>query len=347
VAQIWEEKTDNYAMLPIFGGLIARKANKKAKAKWLSIFNTKDSAMMLLFQKYKLVSDLFNSKNIHRTDLTNPKLVGTQPLVARAANLYKNTFNAVARAYGNIIQLNQINKESFPLTPMTTLLQYVCMKHDKGASFVYKQLIDRRAINTGLMVAPAYFTWMNKIDHQMTQEEWFSSLDNISKIYISPRAKWNCTQIFMRTIWTPAKDKNLYGHSARCLNCRHLEADTMHIFITCTVARRVWNRIEKILKMLNKLDPRTTLMPQQILFHRRITDHVMIGLLVAGKHVITSLMRKVASNPVHKCVIDMYTKSSTLQLCDAYIALYKNTATWMQLKSTILYIFNEEISGRR
>jgi hypothetical protein len=177
----------------------------------------------------------------------------------------------------------------------------------------------------------------------MTQEEWFSSLNNISKIYISPRAKWNTIQIFLRTIWTPAKDKSSYGHSSNCLNCRHTHADTIHIFTSCTVARRVWNRIEKIMKMLNKLKQHATLTRQQILFHKDVTDHAIIGLLVAGKYVITSLMRKVSSNPVHRRVIDAYAKSNTIQLCDAYIALYKNTALWMELKSAILYVFNQEI----
>jgi hypothetical protein len=281
-------------------------------------------------------------KGIHRTDLTKPKSPASQMLTGRAASIYRNIINAVARAYERIIQMGNIINQSFPQTPMTTLLHYDCMKHEKGASFVYKQLINRKAMGLGLMVAPAYYTWTDKIQHFMSQEQWFSSLNDISKIYISPRAKWNTIQIFLRTIWTPVKDKSSYGHSSNCLNCQHTQADTIHIFTVCTVARRVWNRIEKIIKMLNKWT-HLTLTCQQILFHKNITDHTMIGLLVAGKHVITSIMRKVSSNPVHRRVIDAYVKASTLQLCDAYIALYKNTPTWMQLKSTILYVFNQEI----
>jgi hypothetical protein len=197
VAQIWEEQTDNYAMLPIFGGLIAKKANKRSKAKWLSIFNDKEPAVMQLFQRYKLVMDLFGTTNNQRTDLTAPKLPSLQQLQPRASNIFKNTIMAVARAYENIIQDNIIIKEYYPLTPMATHLQYTCMKYEKGANFVYKQLINRRANNAGLMVAPAFFKWPEAINHNMSQNEWFQSLDNISKIYMSPRAKWNCTQIFL------------------------------------------------------------------------------------------------------------------------------------------------------
>jgi hypothetical protein len=341
VAQIWEEQTDNYTMLPIFGGLIAKKANKHTKAKWLSIFNDKEPQLMQLFQQYKLVSDLYNIKTINRIDFTSPKLVNTQPLISRAANLYKNILNAVRRAYPNIIQSSPIIKETYPLTPFVTSLQYTCMKHDKGASFVYKQLINRRANIRGLMTAPAYFTWPNKINHDMTQKEWFSSLDNISQIYISPRAKWNTIQIFMRTIWTPLKNAKSYGHSSACLNCPHWEADTLHIYTSCPVARKVWSKIEKILKMLNKLDSRKSLTPQQILFHKGITDHMMIGLIIAGKYVLSLLMRKVASNPVHERVINSFTKSHLIQLCDVYVTQVKDIAIWMNLKSIVLYTFNQ------
>jgi hypothetical protein len=263
-------------------------------------------------------------------------------LTGRFASIYKNIINAVGRAYERIILIGNIINQSFPQTPMTTLLHYDCMKHEKGASFVYKQLINKKAMGSGLMVAPAYYTWTDKIQHFMSQDEWFSSLNNISKIYISPRAKWNTIQIFLRTIWTPAKDKSSFGHSSKCLNCQHTEADTLHIFTVCAVARRVWNRIEQIIKVLNKWS-HYTLTCQQILFHKNISDHTVIGLLVAGKYVITSIMRKVSSNPVHRRVIDAYIKASTLQLCDAYIALYKNMAIWLQLKSTILYVLNQEI----
>jgi hypothetical protein len=233
VAQIWEEKTDNFAMLPIFGGLIAKKANKSGKAKWLSVFNNREPSIMHLFQKYKLVKDLFETTNTERTDLTAPKHPNTQQLEPRASNIFKNIILAVARAYETIIQNNVIIKESYPLTPIATNLQYTCMKHEKGASYIYKQLINRRATNTGLMVAPAYFTWTEAINHDMSQNEWFQSLDNISKIYISPRAKWNCIQIFLRTVWTPLNDNKSYGHSAACLNCSHHKADTLHIYVQC------------------------------------------------------------------------------------------------------------------
>jgi hypothetical protein len=163
------------------------------------------------------------------------------------------------------------------------------MKHDKGASFVYKQLINRRANTEGLMVAPAYFTWSNTINHGMSQNEWFCSLDNISKIYITKGKVELYTNIHEKNMDATEGQKS-YGHSATCLNCSHHEADTMHIYVMCTVAHRVWNRIEKILRMLNKLDVRKSLTPQQILFHKGITDHVMIGLLIAGKYMLTLLM---------------------------------------------------------
>jgi hypothetical protein len=168
-----------------------------------------------------------------------------------------------------------------------------------------------------------------------------STLDNISKIYMSPRAKWNCTQIFLRTIWTPLKDNKSYGHSATCLNCSHHTADTMHIYVHCLAAWRVWSKIEKILKMLNKLGMRSTLSPQQILFHKGCNDHATIGLLMVAKYAITLLMRKVASNPINRRVIDAFMKSNTLQLCETNIFLHKDTSTWSHLKTTIQYILND------
>jgi hypothetical protein len=62
VAQIWEEQTDNFAMLPIFRGLIQKSANKNGRAKWLSVFNEQNRVMKEIFKNYKLVSSLFNEK---------------------------------------------------------------------------------------------------------------------------------------------------------------------------------------------------------------------------------------------------------------------------------------------
>jgi hypothetical protein len=50
-AQIWEEKTDNFAMLPIFGGLIQKHAHKQGIAKWLSIFDS-NGKNKTIFRKY-------------------------------------------------------------------------------------------------------------------------------------------------------------------------------------------------------------------------------------------------------------------------------------------------------
>jgi hypothetical protein len=157
-AVIWEEKTDNFAMLPVFGGLIARKANKNGRAKWLSFFNQKEPIIRKLFCKYPLVSDLFGTNNMERSDLTAPKHPSTQQLITRASSIFRNIMLAVCRAYTNIIQDGVIIRESYPLTPQATNLQYTCMRHVKGASFIYKQLINRRATKTGLMVAPAFYT---------------------------------------------------------------------------------------------------------------------------------------------------------------------------------------------
>jgi hypothetical protein len=106
-------------------------------------------------------------------------------------------------------------------------------------------------------------------------------------------------------------------------------------------ACRVWSKIEKILKLLNKLDVRRTLTPQQILFHKGYSDHLIIGLIIAGKHALTLLMQKVASNPINERVIDAFTKASAVQLCETYIVLFKNAATWLHLKSMILYVLND------
>jgi hypothetical protein len=55
-AEIWEEETDNFAMLPVFGGLLAKKANKNGRAKWLSFFNTAELSIKPLFHSYLLVA---------------------------------------------------------------------------------------------------------------------------------------------------------------------------------------------------------------------------------------------------------------------------------------------------
>jgi hypothetical protein len=53
---------DNFAMLPVFGGIIAKKANRNGRAKWLSFFNQTNSAMKDVFHSYPMVADLFYKK---------------------------------------------------------------------------------------------------------------------------------------------------------------------------------------------------------------------------------------------------------------------------------------------
>jgi hypothetical protein len=333
-AEIWEEQTDNFVMLPVFGGLLAKKANRNGRAKWISFFNSSKPSIKTLFCRYPLLVDLFDRKNMDRTDLTAPKHSNMQQLEPRASSIFGNIMSAVLRAYTNIIQAGSIIIESYPLTPMATYLHYTFMKYTRGASFIYKQLINRKAKNgqMGYWLLQPFKPGQKKI-HHMTQNEWFKALDSISKVYITPRAKWNCIQIFFRTIWTLLKDNKSYSntHSAECLNCFHHTADTMHVYVQCSVARKIWKNTKKIMKALRKLNDNTTLTPQQILFHRSCTDHIIVGLLMASKYAITLVMPKVTNKPINIRVVDTFLKSQILLLCETYIYLHKNTSMWIKL----------------
>jgi hypothetical protein len=101
-------------------------------------------------------------------------------------------------------------------------------------------------------------------------------------------------------------------------------------------------KIEKIMKVLKKLDKESFLSPQKILFHRATNDHSIVGLLMAGKYAITLLMCKVINKPINKRVIDAFLKSQISQLCETYIYLHNNTSTWAEVETCADYIINSE-----
>jgi hypothetical protein len=79
-------------------------------------------------------------------DLTTPKQPQTQNLNPISLTIFKNILAAVKRAYSNISEDGQINKASFPITPMAMSLHYTCLDHVKGVSFIYRQIIYRKDV---------------------------------------------------------------------------------------------------------------------------------------------------------------------------------------------------------
>jgi hypothetical protein len=178
--------------------------------------------------------------------MKNPQQFG---LTGRAKMIFNNIKNAIARGASKIMDDMFTTTYEFSWKADMTLLELTCMRSDKGTSFIYKQHILRTVNKRQIMVAPAYYTWPTRFQHNMTPDEWSKALENINQYYISPCARWCAHQIFLRTIWTPLKESEASNgtKTPECPNCVEPKADTLHMFLYCPLAKRIWQRIGKIL----------------------------------------------------------------------------------------------------
>jgi hypothetical protein len=180
--------------------------------------------MKEIFKKYKLTADLFNEKNAQRINLNHPKVALEEGLNRSIRHSFNTLVVAIQRALKPVNDPGFTKQGVYLLVNHGTSLYYTCtFEHIRGCSFIYKKLIDEKAKQRWIMMAPAYFTWTNKIQHGMCTNEWYNALEGIGKIHISPGAKWNSIQIFFHTIWTLLKSLDASGGELcdECLNYFH------------------------------------------------------------------------------------------------------------------------------
>jgi hypothetical protein len=173
------------------------------------------------------------------------------------------------------------------------------MKAQKGTNFIYKELILKTALKRQSTVAPVFYTWPMRLQHIMTNIQWCKALENIKSYYVSPCAKWCTHQIFLGTIWTTAKAAQASNGtmSEECPNCSCPNVDTLHMFIYCVLAKRIWRRIGKIIKMTEGKQGILQLTPQRILFHKQTKNYQETALIIAGKYAIALLTRTIFNKP--------------------------------------------------
>ena len=104
-------------------------------------------------------------------------------------------------------------------------------------------------------MAKAYETHRQYNLITVTQKAYTKWYGLINKATAVPRDRWLSIQILNRTNWTNYKqyltESNRCGnienlnHMALCKNCGEQDKHTDHIFVKFTLAKRVWNIIEK------------------------------------------------------------------------------------------------------
>jgi hypothetical protein len=254
--------------------------------------------------------------------------------------IFNNIKKAIARSASRNIEDMFTPTFEFCHKADVTYLEYTCMKSDKGTSFIYKQQILKAAEKKQIMVAPAYYTWPMKLQHNMTPDEWFKALENINQYLISPHAKWCSHQIFLRMIWMPLKDADA-SHGTKtpeCPNCIEPIADTLHMFLYCPLAKRIWRRIEKIISILEGRQATCTLSNQRILFHKQIKNNYEIMLIIAVKYAISLLTRSVINRPKNPRVIDSFLKTQVLQITRAHVTMIKDVSLWLEIERITHYV---------
>jgi hypothetical protein len=183
------------------------KANSGARVKWLSVSNQQNASYTSVFQNYKLVADIYNDKNIDRINLHQPKDHVMEGLTGQIKTTFKNIRAAVARAATQMFQDTIVDQLEFPQKAENTDLHYICLAIEKGASFLYKELILQKAVQRNLLIAPAFFTWPDKLHHNMTHNDCFKALDKMKTLYVSPCVKWCVHQIFYLQFGQPPRQQ--------------------------------------------------------------------------------------------------------------------------------------------
>ena len=358
VVKLFEEQTDNPACLPIFGGLLQHTATKSTNSKVLTIFKS-NPVYLFLFKHFKVVGDLFHIYNNNRVSLEEAKT----PLEAlsdfefedprirrRVFTGFKNVTTLIKQALLALPDYDQscikiVNQ--YPFSGRMHHLHNKCMSQPRGSSFVYKALINDKAIRQGLETPLAFITSQQDQNHGMTEEDWKRSLKRLSKIHCSTKTRWQNIQVFLRTIWTPMKQyfQTDILDDACCPGCAdHWPANTAHLIYECSgLATNIWNFVCGLMQEVNNKPFR--LSKWAVIYFHRITSYVEFGVIASAKRAIIRVVNSV-NYPIHPKVAMRFLVTEINGTADTNICALRDTSQWQQIKAVTQSMWSEMKSRR-
>ena len=228
-------------------------------------------------------------------------------------------------------------------------LQNMCIKHKKGSSFVYKELVAAKAKKKKFEQSPAYTTSKHDQGHTMTKGQWMMAMRKLSKIHCSPKARWQSFQIFYRTLWTPQKlyfSTDILDH-ALCPGCNdHWPANTAHLMYECPrLARNVWNCVQSI--MTEVKGHKFKVSKFAALYYHRVEVYADITVITAAKRAILRVIYDVAAGTrIHPKVAMACLRKELITTARTNIKKEKDTLTWMDIERVTLWKWKEMSDNR-
>ena len=365
VVRAYEQKTANPMALPIFGGLLQRHATRGGISQTLSVFK-KGLANAVLFKRVRIVGDLFHPHPTipSRLDLNNTK-IGTEVFPDGWGNLSRNELRNVRKDFGNLVEKVLSTIVTLPHVPRDVCqviavnegcfsqsgheLQMLCIKHKKGSSFVYKEIIKAKAKKKNYEASPSFQTSLNDQNHNISKEQWMAAMRKLMKIHCSPRTRWQNLQIFLRTLWTPLKtyfQSDILDH-ALCPGCSdHWPANTAHLIYECSgLARNIWNCTQEILSEVK--GKKFTISKFDALYFQHITSYTDLAVIAAAKRAILRVTNEVtASAPIHPKVAMACLRKEIVSTAQTNIKADRDTITWLSIERTTKWKWQQMVENR-
>ena len=365
VVRIYEQKTANPMALPIFGGLIQKYATKRGDSEKLTVFRG-GYINAIILKQFKNVGDLFHTHqtlpgrvdtnrpiNTHETfpdnwnglDRLDINRLRTALDTIRIMTL--DTLHTLAETTKDQCAFNEVRE--FCFIQQGHELQNLCLKHRKGSSFVYKELLSAKAKKKKFEQSPAYNTSKYQQGHTMTKEQWMMSMRKLSKIHCSPKARWQSFQIFFRTLWTPQKlyfSTDIMDH-ALCPGCNdHWPANTAHLIYECPkLARNVWNCVQSIMTEVKGHSFKVSKFAA--LYYQHVNEYADITVITAAKRAILRVVYDVAAGTkIHPKVAMACLRKELITTARTNIKKEKDILTWMDIERVTKWKWKEMTDSR-
>ena len=138
----------------------------------------------------------------------------------------------------------------------------------KGCSKYYIPLLKRYIDDHNIRFPPAL---QNAVDAYFMDENdihWDSGIKSVIKSVSSPKAIDTGFKIFLRQNWTPLKQSRRLRDpdAAACKLCDEPSANTMHMYIECPAAVKLWKLYNQTIK--SSFGVTVNISPESILFHQ-------------------------------------------------------------------------------
>ena len=268
-----EDNHKDITTLPLFGGRLARDHLRRD----MSIFSNNHGTTIRKWirKKYSRIQDFVRDQDGPYRDCTKLQTSGDLPTTIRDNRELISTYRTIIAYISRITNSYKTNTDMYrditcaiPITE-TTIEEHFNPK-SKGCSRFYKPMLKDHIKKYNIQFPPAV---QKAIDaYSMNEEDilWSPAINSVIKAVSSPKAIDLAFKIFCRQNWTPLKNsyRTRDEESAKCKLCDTRISNTVHMYINCHTAKKLWALYNKTIH--HTFQVRIDITPEAVLFHQNI-----------------------------------------------------------------------------